>query len=347
MIKAVKTRFRHLMLRHAQTRKLYLWAFTLYHRCLALTYFARDIRRTFRFMRWDGPQRKAYWPISSELLFQYHKLEKGLCMTGPRRFFGADPAKETLELMSRWQELGFPLQDPIYQGAVETLRAYRHRLDETPPPDGEETLCQRLDAALSPHPQPNLALQTPMPAAQSMDAALWPALERLAGLRRSVRCFKPVPVEEAVLRQAIAIAQHSPSACNRQSTRIHWYTGRERIDALLALQNGNRGFGHTIHTLLLVTAELGCFFDASERNQPQLDAGLFLMSFLLALQAQGVASCCLNWCVEPGNDKAAHRLGKVPDSESIITYLAVGYAEDNVVVPRSPRRDGGLLLVKH
>jgi hypothetical protein len=37
--------------------------------------------------------------------------------------------------------------------------------------------------------------------------------------------------------------------------------------------------------------------------EPALDGGLFLMSFLLALESQGLASCCLNFCVGPQTDR--------------------------------------------
>ena len=297
-------------------------------------------------MHWKGSNFQSYWATSAELLFQYHKLEKGLCMPGEKRFFGEDPVKATLSLLGKWESLGFSTEDPIYKGAIETLRAYRHRLDETPCKSGDD-LGGTLDASSRLNGEPDHSLQTPIIVRQEIDPTVFPALEKLADARRSVRSFKPATVPSEIIQRAISIAQQCPSACNRQPTRIHVYTERERIDALLKLQNGNRGFGHTIPVLLLVTSEARCFFDASERNEPYLDAGLFVMSLLFALRAQGVSSCCLNWCVEPSNDTMAHKIGDIADSEKIITYIAVGYAEDGALAPRSPRRSIDQILVQH
>jgi hypothetical protein len=107
---------------------------------------------------------------------------------------------------------------------------------------------------------------------------------------------------------------------------------------MLKLQNGNTGFGHTIPLLALVTADLGAFFDSSERIEPALDGGLFLMSFLLALESQGLASCCLNFCVGPQTDKMAHRIGNIPEQEKSSRSWPSAIA---VMAPSRRSRHGG------
>jgi nitroreductase len=62
------------------------------------------------------------------------------------------------------------------------------------------------------------------------------------------------------------------------------------------------------------------------------------MSFILALQSQGLASCCLNWCVPPETDRKGHAAGSIPANEKILTYLAIGYANEGHLVPLSARR---------
>ena len=90
--------------------------------------------------------------------------------------------------------------------------------------------------------------------------------------------------------------------------------------------------------LLIITSDERYFFDASERHQPYIDGGLFAMSLCYALTAQGLASCCLNWCVPPANDRSVHRIAGLASSKRIIMFMAVGYATDNCRVPKSPRR---------
>lgn len=308
-------------------------------------FHVRDAVHSYRHMRWDA-RKENYWNLSAQLFFYYHKLEKGLCIPGKKRFFGAEPALIVTSLVDRWSAADYPKDDPVYLGALECLRAYRARLAVTPPPSNvAEALFARIDACLA-GASVQAELATPIPARKCVDTQ--DVLLQLCTARRSVRSYRPdaVPLDE--LRAAIATAQLSPSACNRQPWHVHVYRDRPQMDALLALQNGNRGFGHEIPVLLIITAEASGFFDASERKQPYIDAGLFTMTLLLALQSRGLATCCLNWCItDPALDTAAHRLGNIPESEIIMMYLAVGYPADDALVPRSVRRDIDSFLIVH
>lgn len=314
-------------------------------RLVLLRYYIYDIRHTYRAMHWPTGH-KARQTLSSALLFQYHKLEKGLVMPGKRRFFGVDPADATMKLLHRWQAMGYDQSDPVYVGAIETLRAYCERLQASAL-DLEDRVCSRLEGFLSRCNEADPTLSTPqkLPAAQVDNSTAAEAFRALAQARRSVRDFLPNLVPDAVLREAIQLAQLSPSACNRQPWQVYLVSDAERKQQLLAYQNGNRGFGHLAPHIAIVTADEQCFFDASERHEPYIDGGLFSMSFILALRAHDVSSCCLNWCVPPANDKAVHRLFKLPDSQRIVMLIAMGYAPDECMVPRSPRRDTKAVLI--
>lgn len=299
-----------------------------------LRYFFYDVGQTYAGMFWR-PRNRQLRTMGAELLFQYHKLEKGLVMPGKRRLFGLEPAQATMVLIRRWRDAGHPPHDPLLVGAVETLRAYQRRLSEGGlDPRGQ--ILPRLEAFLAECNEADQQLVTPQPlAAPPADAAQFRAL---AEARRSVRDFRPEPVPRAVIEDAVRVAQLSPSACNRQPCRIYLVEQAAQKQALLALQNGNAGFGHLAPHVAVITADEQCFFDASERHEPYIDGGLFAMSLILGLRAHEVASCCLNWCVPPATDRAAHKLLGLPASQRIIMLMAIGYAPQGTSVPRSPRR---------
>lgn len=313
---------------------------------LAVWLHGYDFMRTLKYMDWRRQPKDIYWQKSSELLFQYHKLEKGMCIGGKPRFFGIDALRATCGLMREWQALGLSMDDPIYVGAVETLRGYKARLAVTPAPDNLKAEVAALLEERLAQTQPVASLSTPIPF-DPVSEATPEALSSLLLHRRSVRDFADRPVERELVERAFQMAQLSPSACNRQPWRVHLYSDRAKIDEMLRLQNGNGGFGHTVPLLAVISTDCRTFFNATERAQGNLDAGLFLMSFLLALQTQSIASCCLNWCVTPTMDRRAHAAGNIPDHESIVTYLAIGYAKDDIHVPRSPRRAALSALVYH
>jgi nitroreductase len=115
---------------------------------------------------------------------------------------------------------------------------------------------------------------------------------------------------------------------------------------LISLQNGNKGFGHLIPTLAVITSDSGAFFDASERHEPYIDGGLFSMTLMYALSAKGLATCCLNWCVSPDKDVALRNILPLADSEVVIMLMAIGYPEPDVLVPRSPRKPTANVLIE-
>jgi nitroreductase len=305
----------------------------------------RDAWKNLNHMEWRA--RRDMFVLEAELIFQYHKIEKGLCMPPPRRFFGVEPAKKTVALIYEWERCGGDKSAPAYLGAIEAMRSYAQSLELYPPPTDVASWMQpMLDRLLANRPKAPPEFDTPMkptvPAPTSAEV-----FERLMHARRSVRHYTSEVVPLALIQHCISIAQMSPSACNRQPWHVHVYTKADQIRSMLKLQNGNTGFGHQLSTLLVVTADRRSFFDASERNEPFVDGGLFAMSLILALQSHGVASCCLNWCVDTEKDHQAHVSGGISDGEAIIMYLAIGYADATALVPRSARKATSSAMAVH
>lgn len=303
-------------------------------RVYLLADFFYDIKKTYKYMNWS-PKDKTPAKLSAELLFQYHKLEKGLVMPGKYRLFGVEPAFEVIKLLTEWRELGFSLADPVFLGALETLHAYAARLDHHDL-DSTGHVLPIVQSFLQGYPSRTPELTTPQnfTAIDSFDA-----FEKIALARRSVREFSQKNVAFSDIAKAVQLAQLSPSACNRQPCKVYVIYDEELKKKALALQNGNRGFGHQIPVLAILVAEGKGFFDATERHQPYVDGGLFAMSFVLGLTSCGIASCFLNWCAPTGNDKRLHAMLNIPTSEYVITMLAIGYNQEKVSVPRSPRRN--------
>jgi nitroreductase len=156
--------------------------------------------------------------------------------------------------------------------------------------------------------------------------------------RHSVRQFDGRPVPHDVLQNAVRIAQQAPSVCNRQSARVFVSTDRSKMDDMLRLQNGNRGFGDRLGAVIVVASDMRAFTSMGERNQCWVDGGIFAMSLALALHSLHVGACMLNWSVEPGRDRALRRLLQLDDNYAIITMMGAGYPPDSLVVAASPRR---------
>ena len=156
--------------------------------------------------------------------------------------------------------------------------------------------------------------------------------------RHSVRNYAPVPVDPAVLRRATMAAQQTPSSCNRQTCRAYAFTERPALTRVLALHNGNRGFGDQLGGVFVVTSDLSHWNDVGERNQGFVDGGMFAMTLALALHAEGLGTVMLNWSAAREADVAMRRLVQIADNEIIITLIGFGHMREDFRVPVSRRK---------
>lgn len=165
-----------------------------------------------------------------------------------------------------------------------------------------------------------------------------------ARARHSIRQYAPEPVPAEAIERAALAAQQSPSSCNRQTCRIHLWTERDAIARVAALQSGNRGFGHELGGIAVLWTDLRDWTEASERTNGLVDGGMFAMSFMLALHAEGLGTVPLNWSEEPAQDRALRRLARLPDSAQVIVMVGFGTLPETLRVPVSQRRPVGTCL---
>jgi nitroreductase len=162
--------------------------------------------------------------------------------------------------------------------------------------------------------------------------------ERFFLSRHSLRDFSDKKISKDLIERAIKLAQKTPSVCSRQAWHVYLIDRREVIDTALSFQNGNRGFGHEVPALLVVTADLKAFDVGAERYQPWIDGGMFAMSLVWALHALGVGSCCLNWSKDAADDRSFRKSFPIAGKHSIITFIAVGHPKPEVKICASVRR---------
>ena len=156
--------------------------------------------------------------------------------------------------------------------------------------------------------------------------------------RFSLREFKGDVVPKEVIEKAISLAIKTPSVCNRQPWHVYHTETREVIDTALGLQSGNRGFGHLVSNLIIITVDLKAFMSGTEHFQHWIEGGLFSMSLIYAFHSIGIASCCLNWSQSPQNDKKLREKINIENNHTVIMMLAFGYPKNENTVCVSARR---------
>ena len=278
--------------------------------------------------------------LAARITMEYHKLEKGMALPAPRPDFGTRTAN--LVRTHRQTYLNEYGEAPCCDIALQVLFQYRDFL-VTANPEPRSKAVDRQIAAINGLEAPaadkepcfhggTLRITDPIPEVN------FTAFEGFARQRHSVRQFADRPIEPELIRQAIDLARFTPSVCNRQSGRVYVFHDPERRDRVLACQNGNAGFGDTAGAVLIVAADTSCFTTVGERNQGWVDGGLFAMSLVYALHAQGLGTCFLNWSAEHDRDRQLRAAADIRPEDMVITLLAVGHMPPELDVASSARR---------
>lgn len=278
--------------------------------------FFLDYRRYSRSaMPPESTFRESWLPAhrNAQVTKDYHRVEKGLALRLPKKPFG-DAVQRRLEVGKATK-----LSDDLLFHAVSALSSLQ-----------AWNTGGKVNSDLAP-----VYTDTPEYAASNL-------FER----RRSVRDFEERVPHDAVLKRIAEKALHTPSVCNRRPWNVKIFTGGKRLD-VLALQNGNRGFGN-VPAVAVVTVDTRNFGGAGERNQFWVDGGLFAMGFVLAAESEGIATCMLNWSVLNSRSDALRKIIGADGHDEIICLIAMGYARSEARVARSPRRDSkDVLAIDH
>jgi len=188
--------------------------------------------------------------------------------------------------------------------------------------------------------------QTNITKAEYFDAIDKPFFQ-FSGSRSSIRNFSREPVDLAEIKQALDLCRNTPSACNRQSVRVHLFKDKHTIEKILKVQGGNRGFGHLANFLIVVTYEPSMYFEESERNSGIVDGGMYCMNILYALHAKEITACILNAAHSDEKDLAMRKVARIPESEVFVAMIAGGKAADEFKIATSYRYPLDKILKVH
>lgn len=306
------------------------WVVRLYRKLAIAVEFWRDYRDYAVSTAWEmgsgrsDQRRDDNEALSSRITIAYHGLEKGASFPAPRRPFGLRK-----------------------QGELDALLGLARRRDDASTLDvryAEEAL-RAVDEFNRTGDISDLVTPRSTWDGRSIETA---KIEAFLSGRHSVRDFDPSRrVDINLVSELVRLAGATPSVCNRRAYRAHYYMERGAIDGILALQNGNAGFGHCVPGLFVVTARRSSFVGAGERNQRWIDGGLFAMTLVWSLHASGVGSCFLNWSQTNSQTEKLRSVAGIPESEDVIVLVAVGYPREGHRVARSPKRPVDDIFVSH
>lgn len=283
--------------------------------------------------------RERLQPGSAYLLRRnVHMIEKGLTMRPRRGTFAADYIEETvgaLEGLAPHEVLELGREE--FDWVLSVLDEYFSATGESQSQAIQRSHLRYRDLAQ----QFNEFSRKsgPRPPGAELSGVEIGALARLAESRRSVRWFEDRPVSRNLLDRAFEVARESPTACNRQPYRFEVFDDKESVRQVASVPMGTVGYADQIPGIVVVIGDLSAFFDERDRHLIYIDGCLASMGLILALEAQGVSTCCVNWPDIPERDQQMRELLNLSEHERVVMLVAFGYADPNGLAPFSAKRD--------
>lgn len=309
-------------------------------------------RDFFRYAKYSclGWNRTSYseGQLEGRVIANYHVVEKGLSMPDFRPLFGVPMLKKLISLTKEGQsKYGWDC-NVNYLTAMSVIQQYMRKHEEMKIDLSE---CFSIEeVAYGRDLNSSICVKS---GAESHNKETYfshshSGFEDFSKSRHSCRVFdREAPVDLKLLTKAVEIARFAPSVCNRQGWKVHAFSEAEDVKSLLEIQTGNRGFGHTIPMVLVVTCDVSVFDGYYERNQGYVDGGLFSMSLMYALHHCELGAVPLCWLVNGKQDDKARSIGSIPENEIIIMMMGVGKPVEQFLAPASQRRDvEGILNIK-
>lgn len=313
--------------------KNYIRYFYMWFNCLCD--YLSDFSLYVKF-NYNNPFRSNEKALLAKMLRQTHTIEKGMSISKPRMGFGVAKINELMKMVDQYIAQKYDISKTGFQSAISALLSYQ-TFQERMGYKNEE-LFERIAryAALFPDCIESGIRTIPLDVLNMERAKNF---ENFMLSRHSIRQFSDTDIEVDIIRKAVNLAKHAPTACNRQAYRVYLYNSQHMTDEIGKLIAGNTGFASDVKRYLIITGLLSSFYDSFERNQVYVEAGIFLMSLIEALHNFGIASCILQNGEQRKKQKKLRKLCKdIEEDEKIIAFVAIGYYKDEVTYAVSNRK---------
>lgn len=269
----------------------------------------------------------------------YHTIEKGLSYRNYRPGFGEKNISALLAEMEEYAK-HFDTDAFFYKTALCTLLEYVKRNEEYGLKD--EKLKKQIRSLSGTCNNMGGAFEFDAPADDFVSSANFQVLMEN---RHSIRDFGDERVNLERLKKAIEIAQHTPSACNRQGWHTIVISEKDKVKEVLKNQNGNRGFGERIDKLLLVVGDLRFFNRRRELYQVYIDGGMYAANLLNALYFENIASVPLSASLNMDQERRIRNILQLNEAEIPILFIGVGGYRDKNRTTMSTRKPANFVMV--
>lgn len=155
--------------------------------------------------------------------------------------------------------------------------------------------------------------------------------------RHSIRDFKDQLVDKKLIEKAVEMANHAPSACNRQPIRVYCTGSMEEAAHVDSLITGTTGFKDTIRNFAVVTSDRA-YFAGIEEFQWYVNGGIYLSFLVMAFHSLGIGSIVMQWFAFYKWQNELKEYMGIGKTEAIVAVVGFGYPSDDVKCICAQRR---------
>jgi nitroreductase len=101
---------------------------------------------------------------------------------------------------------------------------------------------------------------------------------------------------------------------------------------------GMDSFHDEVKVIAFLVGDLSAYEDERDRHLIYVDGGLVAMTFSLALETKGLASCIVGWPDLPEQEEALRQALPLKESEQCVLCMSIGYPLEGVLVPGSAKK---------
>ena len=297
-------------------------------------------RKRFEANSFDGLDCKTAQQYEACITKLYHSIEKGLSYGNYRPGFGKDTVYALTDLLKSYCAAAFDTSLFTYRTALCCLTEYIQKNKEH---GYEDAVLNEKVAALSGTPnQAGGTVLVEKQTAQNVDSLPY---EAFVHSRHSIRCFSDEEVPDEQILKAVSLAQHTPSACNRQGWKTVIIREKALQNKVLAQQNGNKGFGDGINKLLLIVADLRYFNRERELFQAYIDGGMYAQSVINGLHFEKLGTIPLSASMTIEQEKQVRKLLQLDEAEIPILFIGVGQYPHTCLTTKSTRREPSIRII--
>ena len=162
--------------------------------------------------------------------------------------------------------------------------------------------------------------------------------KRFIKSRHSTRNYKNKELELKDILSAVEMAKFTPSACNRQHIKLHYYPRGKMRQSVIDFSLGKGGIYLSGVNTFIITFDENALFGSGERNQGYFNAGLFTTNLINAFHSLGIGTCLIQFSNKVENEEELKNLNEIPSSERIAVILFAGYYDKKSIFTVSSRK---------